>query len=50
MQGFILTATTAAEKCTLFLLDVNFLGSTQNFDKISGALNEGQGHRVKVRA
>ena len=25
MQGFILLAITAAEKCTLFLLDINFL-------------------------
>ena len=34
MQGFIFTATTAAEKLTFFLrLDVNFLDSTQNIDK-----------------
>ena len=31
-------------------LDVNFLDSTQNIDKVSGALIEGQGHRVKVPA
>ena len=31
-------------------LDVNFLDLTQNIDKVSGALNEGQGHRVKVPA
>ena len=31
-------------------LDVNFLDSTQNTDKVSGALIEGQGHRVKVPA
>ena len=30
MQGFILTANTAAKKLTLFLDDVNFLDSTQN--------------------
>ena len=33
MQGFILPAITAAEKCTLFLDDVNFLDSTFNFTK-----------------
>ena len=37
-------ATNVAEKRTLFL------DSTQNFDKVSGAWNEGQGHRVKVPA
>ena len=31
MQGFILPAITAAEKCTLFL------DMMQNFDKVSGA-------------
>ena len=31
-------------------LDVYFLDSTQNVDKVSGARNEGQGHRVKVPA
>ena len=31
-------------------LNVNFLDLTQNIDKVSGALNEGQGHRVKVPA
>ena len=31
-------------------LDVNFLDSTQNIDKVSGALIEGQGHQVKVPA
>ena len=41
MQGFILTAIAAAEKCTL-ILDL-----TQNIDKVR---NEGQGHRVKVPA
>ena len=30
-------------------LNVNFLDSTQNFDKVSGA-NQGQGHQVKVPA
>ena len=44
MQAFIPTATTVAEKCTLFL------DSTQKFDKVSGAGNEGQGHQVKVPA
>ena len=29
-------------------LDVNFLDFMQNIDRVSGALNEGQGHRVKV--
>ena len=29
-------------------LDANFLDSTQNIDKVSGAWNEGQGHQVKV--
>ena len=29
-------------------LDINFLDSTQNIDKVSGAWNEGQGYRVKV--
>ena len=29
-------------------IDVNFLDLTQNFDKVSGARNQGQGHRVKV--
>ena len=38
---FIFTATTAAEKWTLFL------DSTQNIDKVSGAWNEGQGHRSR---
>ena len=33
MQGFILTANTAAKKLTFSRLDVNFLDSTQNFDK-----------------
>ena len=33
MQGFILTANTAAKKLTLFLDDVNFLDSTQNLTK-----------------
>ena len=33
MQGFILTANTAAKKLTFISrLDVNFLDSTQNFD------------------
>ena len=50
MQGFILTANTAAKKLTLFLDDVNFLDLTQNIDRVSGACNEGQGHRVKVPA
>ena len=36
MQGCILTAIAAAEKCTL-ILDVNFLDLTQNIDKVSGA-------------
>ena len=31
-------------------LDVNFLHSTQNIDKVSGAWNEGQVHQVKVPA
>ena len=31
-------------------LDVNFLDSTQNIDKVSGAWNEGQVHQVKVPA
>ena len=31
-------------------LDVNFLDSTQNIDKVSGACDEGQGHRVEVPA
>ena len=31
-------------------LDVNFLDLTQNIDRVSGAWNEGQGHRVKVPA
>ena len=31
-------------------LDVNFPDSTQNIDKVTGAWNEGQGHRVKVPA
>ena len=31
-------------------LDVNFLDSTQNIDKVTGAWNKGQGHRVKVPA
>ena len=31
-------------------LDVNFLDSSQNIDKVSGAWNEGQGHQVKVPA
>ena len=47
MQGFILTANTAAKKLTISRLDVNFLDSTQNFDKVSGACNQGQGHWVK---
>ena len=34
MQGFILPAITAAEKCTLFLDDVNFLDDI-NLDKVS---------------
>ena len=34
----------------IYRLDVNFLNSTQNIDKVSGALNEGQGHRGKVPA
>ena len=33
MQGFIFLAITTAEKCTLFLDDVNFLDSTLNFTK-----------------
>ena len=37
MQGFILTANTAAKKLTLFLDIVNFLDLTQNIDKVSGA-------------
>ena len=37
MQGFILTANTAANKSTLFLDDVNFLDLTQNIDRVSGA-------------
>ena len=44
MQAFIPRATTVAEKCNLFL------DSTQKFDKVSGARNEGQGHQVKVPA
>ena len=44
MQAFIPTATTVAEKCTLFL------DSTQKFDKVSGVCNEDQGHQVKVPA
>ena len=32
MQGFILTANTAAKKLTISRHDVNFLDSTQNFD------------------
>ena len=44
MQGFILPAITAAEECTsISRLDVNF-------DKVSGALIVGQGHRVMMRA
>ena len=31
-------------------LDVNFPDSSQNIDKVTGAWNEGQGHRVKVPA
>ena len=31
-------------------LDVNFQDSTQNIDKVTGAWNECQGHRVKVPA
>ena len=51
MQGFIFTATTAAEKMNFISrLDVNFLDSTQNIDKVSGAWNKGQGHWVKVPA
>ena len=37
MQGFILTANTAAKKLTLFLDDINFLDLTQNIDRVSGA-------------
>ena len=40
MQGFILTANTAAKKLTLeniSRLDVNFLDLTQNIDRVSGA-------------
>ena len=38
MQGFILTANTAAKKINFISrLDVNFLDSTQNFNKVSGA-------------
>ena len=41
MQGFILTAIAAVEKFKeinfISRLDVNFLDSTQNFDKVSGA-------------
>ena len=39
MQGFILTANTAAKKLTFFIsrLDINFLDLTQNIDKVSGA-------------
>ena len=44
MQGFILTAITAAEKCTLILYP------TLNIDKSNGPRNVGQGHRFKVRA
>ena len=44
MQAFIPTATTVAEKCTLFP------DSTQKIDKVSGARNEGKGHQVKVPA
>ena len=40
MQGFILTAT---EKCTFNSCRLNI-----NFDKVNGALNESQGHRVIV--
>ena len=38
MQGFILTANTAAKKLKFISrLDVNFLDLTQNIDKVSGA-------------
>ena len=38
MQGFILTANTAAKKKNFISrLDVIFLDSTQKFDKVSGA-------------
>ena len=38
MQGFILTAIAAAEKRNFnSRLDVNFLDSMQNIDKVSGA-------------
>ena len=42
MQGFILPAFTAVEKCTLFL------DLTQRYDKIGRACNVGQGHQVMV--
>ena len=37
MQGFIFTATTAADMNFISRLDINFLDSTQNIDKVSGA-------------
>ena len=42
MQGFILTANTAAKNSRL---DVNFLDSTQNFDKVSEIKVKGTGSR-----
>ena len=38
MQGFILTANTAAKKLNFISrLDINFLDLKQNIDKVSGA-------------
>ena len=42
LQSFILTAITAAKKCTVIL-------DYQNFDKVSGALHVGQGHLVMLQ-
>ena len=50
MQGFILTANTAAKINFISRLDVNFLDLMQNIDRVSGAGNEGQGHWVKLPA
>ena len=44
MQRLTLAVITAAEKRTLML------DSTLNHDKVTGARNLGQGHRVIVRA
>ena len=38
------------ERTTFFRLDVNFPDLTQNFDKVSGVKNVGQGHWVKKPA